>query len=69
MSIDNSLSAYVPFKNKHVLNLIRGRECLDAKLQFERTALICAFANGHADCVRLLLEAGADMENKDNMRV
>ena len=24
------------------------------------TALICAAANGHADCARLLLDAGAD---------
>ena len=30
-----------------------------------RTPLICAADNGHADCVRLLIDAGADMEIKD----
>ncbi len=28
------------------------------------TPLICAAENGHADCVRLLLDAGADKEAK-----
>jgi hypothetical protein len=32
------------------------------------TALICAATNGHADCVRLLLDAGADKEAKDSVR-
>lgn len=32
------------------------------------TVLINAAANGHADCVRLLLESGADMEAKNNVR-
>ncbi len=31
-------------------------------------ALLCAIENGHANCARLLLEAGADMEAKDNVR-
>ncbi len=33
------------------------------------TALIHAASNGHAACVRLLLDAGADKEAKDNVRV
>jgi ankyrin repeat protein len=31
-------------------------------VQFVQTALICAAENGHIDCVRLLVEAGADMD-------
>ena len=31
------------------------------------TALICAAYNGHADAVKLLLEAGASIEAKDNV--
>ncbi len=37
--------------------------------QFGDTALIDAAACGHADCVRLLLDAGADTEVKDKVRV
>jgi ankyrin repeat protein len=33
------------------------------------TALFFAIINAHADCVRLLLEAGADKEAKDTVRV
>ena len=33
------------------------------------TALIHAAANGHADCARLLLDAGADKDAKDYVRV
>jgi hypothetical protein len=32
------------------------------------TALMRATAEGHADCVRLLLDASADKEAKDNVR-
>ena len=32
------------------------------------TALIRAAENGHADCARLLLDAGADAKVKDNVR-
>ena len=31
-------------------------------------ALILAASNGHTDCVRLLLEGGADKEARDNVR-
>jgi ankyrin repeat protein len=37
-------------------------------LQYQDTALTDASHNGHADCVRLLLEAGADKEVKSNVR-
>jgi hypothetical protein len=30
---------------------------------------MCAVSKGHADCVCLLLEVGADKETKDNVRV
>ena len=33
------------------------------------TALMCATANGRADCARLLIDAGADKEVKDDVRV
>ncbi len=55
------------FRNELNLHLIRGRECLDANSQFGRS--VCAALTGHADCMRLLLEAGADKEAKDNVRV
>ena len=34
----------------------------------ERSALICAAQNGHADCVRLLVGAGADADRADKVR-
>jgi ankyrin repeat protein len=37
--------------------------------QSERTALIFAASRGHVDCVRLLIDAGADKDAKDNVRV
>ncbi len=33
-----------------------------------RTALMCAAENGHADCVRLMLDAGADKNAVDEVR-
>ncbi len=36
--------------------------------QHGRTALICAAATGYADCVRLLLNAGADTNATDGVR-
>jgi ankyrin repeat protein len=41
----------------------------DAKSQLGQTALQSAAEKGHTDCVRLLLEAGADKETKDIVRV
>ncbi len=38
-------------------------------LQDERTALISATNRGHADCVRLLIDAGADKEARDHVRI
>ena len=37
-------------------------------LQGGLTALMCAAEDGHTDCVRLLLRAGADKEAKSNVR-
>ncbi len=39
-----------------------------AAAQRGNTALICAAENGHADCARLLLDAGADKNAKTNVR-
>ena len=39
-----------------------------ARAQDERTALIYAARDGHADCARLLLDAGADANAKMNVR-
>ncbi len=41
----------------------------DCDAQFGNTALIRAAGNSHADCVRLLLDAGADKEAIDNVSV
>ena len=37
-------------------------------LQEGWTALILAAGNGHTGCIRLLLEAGADLEVRENVR-
>ncbi len=37
-------------------------------LQYQDTALTDASHNGHADCVRLLVEAGADKEVTNDVR-
>jgi ankyrin repeat protein len=38
------------------------------RAQFRRSVLYCAAANGHADCVRLLLNAGVYMDASDFVR-
>ena len=38
------------------------------RTQDGRTALICAALKGHTDCVRLLLDAGADTNATDRVR-
>ena len=42
------------------------RRCIGLE-QDGSTALIIAASNGHADCVRLLLDAGADASAKDGV--
>ena len=44
-------------------------DCGESELQGRDTALMSAAVEGHADCVRLLIDAGADKEAKDNVRV
>jgi ankyrin repeat protein len=39
------------------------------QLQDGRTALLCAAAKSHLDCVRLLVEAGADKTIKNNVHI
>ena len=46
---------------------VRSRKCHEDS-QDGWTALIQASVNGHTDCARLLIEAGADKEAKDNVR-
>jgi ankyrin repeat protein len=47
--------------------LCNGGGKLDSQRGY--TALICAAENGHADCVRLLIDAGADMDARNNVRI
>ncbi len=42
--------------------------CEEINLQCGWTALICATNSGHADSVRLLIDAGADKDAKTNVR-
>jgi hypothetical protein len=42
--------------------------CGDSDAQGGETALMLAAAYGHADCVRLLIDAGADKEAKNIVR-
>ncbi len=44
------------------------RYALLCQTQYGHAALILASANGRADCVRLLIDAGADKEAKNNVR-
>jgi hypothetical protein len=48
------------------------RWCLvigESDSQYRCTALMRAAADGHADCVRLLIDAGADKEARDEVCV
>ncbi len=45
-----------------------GGTFLHSRVQFGMTALMWAASNGHADCARLLLDAGADKEAKNEVR-
>ena len=47
----------------------RRRRICQPLTQDGSTALICAAESGHADCVQLLLNAGADKNAKDEVRV
>ena len=47
----------------------RGGTLAPARAQYGYTALIWAARNDHADCTRLLLDAGADKNAKDEVRV
>jgi ankyrin repeat protein len=44
-------------------------DCGESDSQRGTTALILAAVNGRADCARLLIDAGADKEAKNNVRV
>ena len=52
---------------RYVEIYIQSRWCF-VQSQFGWTALIWAAANGHVDCVRLLIDAGADTDASDNVR-
>jgi ankyrin repeat protein len=47
--------------NLHMIRYVRS--------QHGQSALLCAALTGHADCVQLLLEAGANKEARGNVRV
>ena len=48
--------------------MIRRCNLCGGRTQLGRTALIWAAERNHTDCVRLLVEAGADMEVKNSVR-
>ncbi len=56
------------FGHSGVGRVIRRRRYM-VHVQGGGTALKTAAIYGHADCVRLLLDAGADKNAKDNVRV
>jgi ankyrin repeat protein len=43
--------------------------CHNTRTQNEWTALTFSAWNGHTECVRLLLDAGASMETQDSVRI
>ncbi len=47
---------------------MRRSQSLQGHFTDEGTALICAAMKGHAECARLLLDAGADTEVKNKVR-
>jgi ankyrin repeat protein len=47
---------------------VRRRWRIGAKAQNGKTALISASENGHVECARLLLDAGADKDAKTEVR-
>jgi ankyrin repeat protein len=47
---------------------VRRRHIWNTRTQDGETALIMAAGEGHADCARLLLDAGADTRAKDRVR-
>ncbi len=51
-----------------MMTVSAGRSIWRTHSQDGCTALICAARNGHSDCARLLLDAGADKETKCNVR-
>ncbi len=57
------------FQNVFNLNLRCPHESRNMISQHGQAALICASLTGRADCVRLLLDAGADKEAKGHVRV
>ena len=51
-----------------VLLFVRRCGCSAGGLQGGLTALICAAEYGHTSCARLLIDAGADKDAKDEVR-
>ncbi len=54
------------FSARCAMELCAG--CVDSDSQDGSTTLICSARNGHTDCVRLLIDAGAEKEAKSNVR-
>jgi hypothetical protein len=46
----------------------RCTDCGESVSQYGYTALMYAAVRGHADCLRLLIDAGADKDTKSNVR-
>jgi hypothetical protein len=65
-----SLLIFLLLRNVIVRCSLGRRRCIwrIARAQEGRTALVWAAHCGHADCARLLLDAGADKNAKDEVR-
>jgi hypothetical protein len=48
--------------------IVGAQDLCTINLQLGRTALMCAAERGKMDCVRVLVELGADIEAKDCVR-
>ena len=56
------------FTHLHQCLMEDFKSIFSCSAQFAWTAVIRAAANGHFDCLRMLVDAGADKEAKTNVR-
>ncbi len=69
LSLSSSIANSFGFEFNCFLYLSPNELCCgESDSQDAWTALMCAAQLGHADCVRLLLDSGADTEAKNHVR-